>query len=81
MLRIFLLTLGIYLLYRFIFDFFIPIYRTSKKVHRQFQDMQQNGYGRTDAGAEPTYSSKTTGSNYSPPPPDKDYIDFEEVKD
>ncbi|MBE7171472.1 MAG: hypothetical protein INR73_12825 [Williamsia sp.] len=83
MLRIFFLTLGIYLLYRFIFDFFIPVYRASKRVHRQFQDMQQNGYGSQDAGTTSTYASKngSSSSSYSPPPSQKDYIDFEEIKD
>lgn len=81
MLRIFLLTIGIYLLYRFIFDFFIPIYKASKRVHRQFQDMQQNGYGNGQAGTGPTYTAQKPGSSFSSPSKDKDYIDFEEIKD
>ena len=78
MLRIFLLTLGIYLLYRFIFDFFIPVYKASKKVHRQFQDMQQNGY--TNPGPQPTNGAKKPAPDFSTPS-SKDYIDFEELKD
>lgn len=80
--RILLLTIGIYLLYRFIFDFFIPVYKASKRVHRQFQDMQQNGYGNGQSGNGPSYTTPEPDSSYSSASSkDKDYIDFEEIKD
>jgi hypothetical protein len=78
--KIFLILLGIYVLYKFIVDFAIPIYRTSKKVQEQFRNMhnmnenihaQQRPAGTTTHAQEPRKNSQTS----------KDYIDFEEVKD
>jgi len=67
----------IYLLYKFIFDFIMPIYESSKKIKKQFGEMQNKmqsdlrNYQNTPKPAEP-----------AAPPPKKegDYIDFEEVK-
>jgi hypothetical protein len=63
-----------YLLYKLIFDFIIPIYNSSKKIKKQFGEMQDkmqndiNNYqGQKHHQAEPL---KKEG----------DYIDFEEVK-
>lgn len=71
---------GLYLLYKLIFDFIIPVSRTTSQVKKQFGEMQermqqmqqqqaqnQANAARNDAGA-----SKTAASG--------DYIDFEEVK-
>jgi hypothetical protein len=70
----------LYLLYKFIFDFIIPVYRTSKKVKRQFGEMQakmqeqmnkynsQNGQQNSSASAQPKIKKE-------------EYIDYEEIKD
>jgi len=73
-----LIILGIYLLYKFMVDFAIPVYKASRKVQEQFKNMQQrtnsngnssqNNYKASPA-SEPVKTSK------------KDYIDFEEIKD
>ena len=66
----------LYLLYKFIFDFIIPIYESSKKIKKQFGDMQdkmQNdmkNYQNQQRPTQPEPASKKEG----------DYIDFEEVK-
>jgi hypothetical protein len=66
----------LYLLYKFIFDFIIPIYESSKKIKKQFGDMQdkmQNdmkNYQNQPRPTQPEPASKKEG----------DYIDFEEVK-
>jgi len=59
--------------YRLIFDFILPIYRTTRQVRRGFRDMQDRMNGQA---AEPQSASK--------PKEEKkvgDYIDFEEVKE
>lgn len=76
-----LIILGIYLLYKFITGFVIPIYRTTKRVQEQFRDVQrrasengnssQNGYNTSSENKD--YNAAKVNS--------KDYIDFEEVKD
>lgn len=75
------IILGIYILYRFIFDFALPIYKTTKQVRRQFQDVQdrmqeqmraQNGY-KQGPQAQPESQSSTK-------PKGGDYIEFEEIK-
>ena len=72
-----LIILGIYLLYKFMADFIIPVYKTTKRVQEQFRTMQH----RTNANGNPP------PGNYASRPADpvkassKDYIEFEEVKD
>ncbi len=67
-----LIILGIYLLYKFIADFVIPVYKTSKRVQQQFRDMQQ----RANSNGNATQSANNPVKAHS-----KDYIDFEEIKD
>lgn len=77
--EIFFLGIVLYLLYRFVFNFFLPIFRTTRHVRQQFRNMQggqQDVNGRTaqqepqPKKPEPTSSKNTMG----------EYIDFEEVK-
>ena len=71
-LEIFLL----YLLYKFIFDFIVPVYQSSKKIKKQFGEMQEKmqsdlkKYQNQPKPPQQEPSSKKEG----------DYIDFEEVK-
>ena len=77
--RLALELFALYLLYKLIFDFIIPVARTTKQVKKQFGEMstqmqekmnqQQHAYNNTSA-ARP---EKTAGKN-------DDYIEFEEVK-
>ena len=68
-----------YLLFRVIFDFVIPIYKTTRKVKQTFREMnermnqqQQNGAAaQQQTTSEPASKKSTLG----------EYIDFEEVKD
>ncbi len=66
----------LYLLYKFIFDFIIPIYESSKKIKKQFGEMQEKmqndmkNYQNQQRPTQPEPASKKEG----------DYIDFEEVK-
>ena len=67
-----LIILGIYLLYKFMVDFVIPVYKTSKRVQQQFRNMQQ----RTNSNGNATHSSNNPVKAST-----KEYIDFEEIKD
>jgi hypothetical protein len=64
----------IYLLYKVVFDFIIPIYHASKqmkgKVNEMHQRMQQQGPPPKHDGPKPT-----PNKDFS-----KDYIEYEEVK-
>ena len=63
----------LYLLYKLIFDFIIPVYRTTRRVKKQFGEMQQkmqeqmNRTSQNQAAAKPIVAKE-------------DYIDYEEVK-
>lgn len=69
----------LYMLYKLVFDFIIPVARTTKQVKKQFSEMSskmQEQMNQQQANAN-TYrdnhsSEKKTVSG--------DYIDFEEVK-
>jgi hypothetical protein len=63
-----------YLLYKLIFDFIIPVYKTTKQLNQKMSDMQQHMHaqGKNEGG-----QAKTTPAEK---PAREDYIDFEEVK-
>jgi ribosomal protein L44E len=68
-----------YILYRLIFHFIIPVYRTTRQVKKSFKHMQeqmrqqQGGYQEQQ---QPTpQPSKKPAENTS-----GEYIDFEEIK-
>ncbi|MGN6399156.1 MAG: hypothetical protein ACTHMD_01805 [Flavisolibacter sp.] len=67
-----------YMLYKLVFDFIIPVYRTTKRVKKGFREMnermQQQAEGFQQQHAQP---SKPKVEQNRP----GDYIDFEEVKD
>jgi hypothetical protein len=75
----FFIILGIYVLYRFIFDFLIPVYRASKKVQQQFRNMHQQMNERQSSFSSTTADHRQPADN--PKASSKDYIDFEEIKD
>ncbi len=68
----------LYILYKLIFDFVIPIYHTTKKVKKQFGEMhnkmqdQMNTFNKQNASAAKPASHQ--------PEKKEDYIDYEEVK-
>ena len=66
----------IYLLYKLIFDFIIPVYESSKKIKKQFGEMHdkmQNDIKNYQGHQAPAQSEPA-------PKKEGDYIDFEEVK-
>jgi hypothetical protein len=73
---------ALYLLYKLIFDFIIPVARTTKQVKKQFNEMssrmqetmqQQKAQQQNNKFSKNTTPVSTTGKS-------DDYIEFEEVK-
>lgn len=70
----------LYLLYKLIFDFIIPVVKTTKQVKKQFGDMsaqmqeKMNQQQQQAANFTPPKKPATTTAK------NDDYIDFEEVK-
>ncbi|MEO7768604.1 MAG: hypothetical protein ABIS01_14335 [Ferruginibacter sp.] len=69
----------LYLIYKLIFDFIIPLVNTTKAVKKQFGDMSAQMQEKMN---QQQASANFTTKKAAVPPPDKsdDYIDFEEVK-
>ena len=83
MLQFILVGIGIYILYKLLFDIFIPIFRTTRKVQAQFRHMQDQMNGQTQQAAKPqaqARASQAGSGTSSKPPPSRDYIEFEEIK-
>lgn len=78
MLRFLLYALLIYLAYRLVFHFIIPVYKTTRQVKKQFREMhtrmedQMNQYQANQQSPTPQTENKKEQAG--------DYIEFEEVK-
>jgi hypothetical protein len=79
--RFILYALGIYIIYKVVFNFIIPVFTTTRKIRRQFNDMQQRMQEQMNA------QQGSPNQTQHPQPassPNKgradDYIEFEEVK-
>jgi len=78
MARIFFIAIAIYIVYRLIFDLILPVYKTTKHMKSQFNNMhdqmrQSNNQQQTssyDNGSHSASSREKVG----------EYIDFEETK-
>ncbi len=75
MIRILLIVIGIYLLYRFIFHFIIPVTRVAGDMKKRMQEFQQQMNGQADA-----FQKATNPQPPKEPAKSGDYIEFEEVK-
>ena len=77
--RLALELLGLYILYKLVFDLIIPVAKTTKQVKKQFSDMSakmqdiQQQQQRQNAYSNTTTQTATKSKS-------DDYIDFEEVK-
>ena len=78
MLRALLELFVLYLLYKVIFDFIIPVYQTTKQVKQKVNEMQRNMNEQANQQQRNQYTS--TANQASPKPKSDDYIEFEEVK-
>ena len=69
-----------YVLFKLVFDFVIPIYKTTRRVKQSFRDMHQKMQEGQNNGASGHQPSQN-GTIKKEQEPLGDYIDFEEVKD
>lgn len=66
-----------YLLYKFIFELVIPIFRTTSEVKKKMNEFQQNMHETAENNRTSNENAaKSTASKM----PKEDYIDFEEIK-
>jgi hypothetical protein len=69
---------ALYLLYKLIFDFIVPVYNTTTQVKQKVSEMQRTMNEQANQQQRNQYSS--TANQASPSTKSDDYIDFEEVK-
>ena len=85
MVRYIILTIIIYLLVRFVFNFVIPLFRVTKQMRdqvKEFQDRmnEQQQYQRTSGPDTATGVHSTPKDSRRQKKPAGEYIDFEEIK-
>lgn len=85
MVQTLLIILGAFVLYKLIFDFIIPVYRTSRDIRRQFRNINQQMQDKMNQFNQANQNRQRASAEVPPqekkkPAADTDYIDFEEVK-
>ena len=72
----------IYILYKLIFEFIIPVYQSTKKIRKQFGEMHSKMQADMNSYQSQQTSSQTVKPQTNAPQQKKegDYIEFEEVK-
>ncbi|HYM92584.1 MAG TPA: hypothetical protein VET23_00460 [Chitinophagaceae bacterium] len=78
--RILLYAFLIYLLYKIIFEFLIPVYKTTKQVRKGFHEMHSRMNEYVKNQQQNNTAQNNSGQNTHSPKPPHDYIDFEEIK-
>ncbi len=67
-----------YLGYKLLFEFIIPLFKTTRQVKRGFRNMQEQM--RNQSGVPGETPKSPSGSKGPQEKETKDYIDFEEIK-
>jgi hypothetical protein len=85
--EILFLAVVVYILYRFVANFLLPVVRATRQVREQFRNMQGNDQGgaspfngQSAGQTGPTGSTSASSKRPAAKPPADDYIDFEEIK-
>ena len=78
MLRYLFYAFLIYLAYRLIFHFIIPIYKTTRQVKKQFREMHEKM--QEHVNQQQSYQQTSTLRSEDNKQQARDYIDFEELK-
>lgn len=82
--EILFLAIALYLLYRFVFNFILPVYKVTRQVKQQFRNMQNPQGGPFQGGFQDTRARPQEDKTSSKPRSSSDkmgeYIDFEEIK-
>lgn len=68
----------LYLAYKFIFHFLIPVYRTTKQVKKKMNEMQENM--QQQYRQQQQYEQQSRPVVKEEKPAAEDYIEFEEIK-
>ncbi len=76
LIRVIFELLLFYLVYKLIFDFIIPVYKTTKQVNKKMGEMQN----RMNDHFDQTQAKETVPDEKTNKPNKEDYIEFEEVK-
>lgn len=76
--RVILYGFLIYILYKIVFQFIVPIYRTSQKIKSGLRETHQRMSEQMQSNE--TKPSGTPGKNMNPKVNEEDYIEFEEIK-
>jgi hypothetical protein len=71
---------ALYFLYKLIFDFIIPLAKTTKQVKKQFNSMQEQMQEKQAAFNQQASATKASNTAPKQAPKKDDYIDFEEIK-
>ena len=77
MLRYFLIGMAIYIGYRFLFEFLLPMIKTTRQVKKQFDAVreQQEAFFKQQTNQQQKKPEKSAARSA-----DDDYIEFEEIK-
>ena len=78
MIRFLLYALLVWFLYKLIFGFIIPVYRTTRQMKKQFREVHermQEEQVKQQGFSQPASSQKAPSKS-----PGGEYIDFEEIK-
>ncbi len=75
----------IWLLYRLVFDFIVPVYQSTRQVKKQMQDVHRHMQDFYRQSAPPQNPTASKGPSPDQPPAaakrkEGEYIDYEEVK-
>jgi succinylglutamate desuccinylase len=71
----------LYLVYKLIFDFIIPVYKTTKQVKKQVNEMQGHMKEQMDQfQQQPGQAQSSNGKAAPQASTGHDYIEYEEVK-
>jgi Sec-independent protein translocase protein TatA len=69
-----------YMAYKLVFDFIIPVYRTTKRVKKGFREMQERMNQHAEQYQQQQGRTHQTVSNENQETKSGDYIEFEEIK-
>ena len=83
-LKIISLAFLFYILYKFVFGFLVPVFRTTQKIKAGFRDIRaqaEENINRQQTNSTQANGSSAGSSNEKKKEPVGDYIDFEEIKE
>ena len=72
------IALAFYVVYKLVFDFVVPVYKTTTHVKQQFKNMHDNMQQQANASSQPPNPESKKEKNNTAL---GEYIDFEEVKE